>query len=801
MSNRSACGACLLAWSAGLASCLAAETLRVPTPQYATLQRAIDFAADGDTVLVAPGTYLLTEPLRFNRLHDPARPESPPLRQVVVRSERGAEETILRMAAAPSDVERASVAIFDKGEDARTVLEGFTIRDGRGTTLAGFGVGGGIICFNRSSPTVRDCAIVRNFAGRFGGGLYCAVGSHPTFENCRFEDDFAPSGGAVYCDVSSDPSFIGCVFARNSAGEGGGLYCRSFSRPSFEACRLESNGAAGGGGAVFATVGAAPRFSDGYIIDRQDPFQPAVHCEYQSSMEIRRSTIILAGSPLAALLGSSIAVHCAAASSVTLSSCIVWGNVDAPSFAVDASSRFEASFCLIQGDRPWPGEGNILADPQFCGWDADDIEVGGQEELESALRYRFGTSRASPCRGAGSGGEDIGAPGDDCDVAGPRRRLLRLLPGDYHLGAHSLFQGVSLLGSGAERTMVLGPITGLQSGASISRLQVIAPGSPFGMIVPAGESPEIRRCRFSFAETGVVLGFGSRATFRACEFSHNTDALLAFAATARLENCLVVFQRGRGLVGQRGARLEIVHSVIADNQGHGIAADDAAGVAIENSIVYYNQGGALDLGGARGHQVHHSCVQVTPVAPGLDNTNRAPRFVARPALNHQRARTISIQGQLFVVPDPVLSPADYHLREDSTLIDAGEEIPAVSEDFDGRPRRCGAEVDIGAFERCPDAPAPRFRRGDCDGDGTVAGTVTDAVFHLAFNFAGGPAPRCLAACDADADGRAVGQVTDAVFLLAFNFLGGPPPPPPFPGCGEDPSAAALGCDSAAEDCR
>ena len=81
--------------------------------------------------------------------------------------------------------------------------------------------------------------------------------------------------------------------------------------------------------------------------------------------------------------------------------------------------------------------------------------------------------------------------------------------------------------------------------------------------------------------------------------------------------------------------------------------------------------------------------------------------------------------------------------------------------------------DVYLMKLAPESPsAPRFLRGDCNGDGTVEGQVTDAVFLLSYNFLGGPRPPCLAACDANGDGKAEGQVTDAVYLLTFNFLGG-----------------------------
>ena len=96
----------------------------------------------------------------------------------------------------------------------------------------------------------------------------------------------------------------------------------------------------------------------------------------------------------------------------------------------------------------------------------------------------------------------------------------------------------------------------------------------------------------------------------------------------------------------------------------------------------------------------------------------------------------------------------------------------------------------------------RFVRGDCDGDGQVSGSVTDAVFMLQFNFVGSVKPTCIAACDVTGDGD-TGGVTDAVYLLNYNFLGGPPPAAPFPDCGAStlPGDLELGCAESTRSCR
>jgi len=95
---------------------------------------------------------------------------------------------------------------------------------------------------------------------------------------------------------------------------------------------------------------------------------------------------------------------------------------------------------------------------------------------------------------------------------------------------------------------------------------------------------------------------------------------------------------------------------------------------------------------------------------------------------------------------------------------------------------------------------PRFLRGDCDASGAI--DLTDAVFLLLYNFAGGPRPTCLAACDSDGDGQATGAVTDAVYLLMYAFLGGSPPVLPFPACGPGTGAGdeALGCETSHAGC-
>ena len=94
---------------------------------------------------------------------------------------------------------------------------------------------------------------------------------------------------------------------------------------------------------------------------------------------------------------------------------------------------------------------------------------------------------------------------------------------------------------------------------------------------------------------------------------------------------------------------------------------------------------------------------------------------------------------------------------------------------------------------CPTGVGP-FVRGDCDGNGTVGGSPTEAIVLLNFAFLGAGTPGCLAACDAEANGSI--DVTDALRILRFAFLGLGMPDPPFPECVESglPSDLELGCE-------
>ncbi len=89
-------------------------------------------------------------------------------------------------------------------------------------------------------------------------------------------------------------------------------------------------------------------------------------------------------------------------------------------------------------------------------------------------------------------------------------------------------------------------------------------------------------------------------------------------------------------------------------------------------------------------------------------------------------------------------------------------------------------------------PAPKFLRGDADGNGMLQ--ITDAIATLNFLFVGNFTPTCMDALDWTDDGGV--EITDAVASLDHQFsTGDPSPAPGSQNCGPDPTDDPLDCES------
>ena len=188
-----------------------AVTIHVPNEQF-TIQSGIDASVDGDTVLVAAGTYKGNGNVNIDFKG----------KQIIVKSESGAKTTIITCSYTPN----TRGFSFTNKETNDSVLEGFTIRNGIHI------YGGGIYILN-ASPTIKNCIVEWNRAERDGswtgqgGGIY-AKNSDVVLRGCTISNNRAAFyGGGVFFEGSDvddieqregfyEPSVIACTISHNT---------------------------------------------------------------------------------------------------------------------------------------------------------------------------------------------------------------------------------------------------------------------------------------------------------------------------------------------------------------------------------------------------------------------------------------------------------------------------------------------------------------------------------------------------------------------------------------------------------
>ena len=172
---------------------------------FNTIREGIQAAANGGVVRVLPGLYSGdgNRDLSFNG------------KNISVIGVAGPDSTVIDCGGgAPGDPHHGF--IFDSGESAAAVVEGFTIRDGYGINAGGHF--GGAIQVDGSSPALRDLIITDN-SGSCGGGMYIQASSS-VVEDVVFSGNTATAtGGAVYCSSASPtdpaPTFTNVTFVGN----------------------------------------------------------------------------------------------------------------------------------------------------------------------------------------------------------------------------------------------------------------------------------------------------------------------------------------------------------------------------------------------------------------------------------------------------------------------------------------------------------------------------------------------------------------------------------------------------------
>jgi hypothetical protein len=195
---------------------------------FTSIQAAIAAAANGDLILVRPGTY--AEALSFGG------------KLVTLRGDGGAAEVVL------SSPDGARMLHVQAGESNQLRFERLTFTGGTSEYL---------VQVTNGSPVFEECIFRDNVRGAFVDGQPCGSAVGSSFERCLFLANRNPNGGAVYMS-NSNCRFEDCEFIANQAvgptsgvNAGGAVYVNDWNCGThtfrFTRCIFANNSAVWGG--------------------------------------------------------------------------------------------------------------------------------------------------------------------------------------------------------------------------------------------------------------------------------------------------------------------------------------------------------------------------------------------------------------------------------------------------------------------------------------------------------------------------------------------------------------------------
>lgn len=393
-------------------------TIHVPMDQP-TIQDGIIAASNGDTVLVAPGTYV--ENISFWG------------KDITVKSSDGPEVTVID-GSQPLVPDYACVVFFYQSETSTAVLEGFTLTNGKGVSVGypfddycgggiyieygtctirnniikgnsvdhyNAGYGGGIFCNSYSgsppskvTPWIVDNVIEENVAV-FGGGIHCATDSAPRIENntirnneTHYVSSTAGQGGGIHC-YHATPEIVHNLITGNVSDYGGGICCNTMYDGMISGNVISFNE----DGAIFYSNSDAPIVNNLIHGNHCTAIRGGgIYCSHNSNPEITNNTIVNN-----TCFDSGGGIYCRQAFP-TVCNNILWGNSTSNKgyqLSLEYNSQLTISYSNVEGGKAdvFVESGSVLT------WNTGMLDA--VPSFVDSANNDYHIDYNSPCRDAG----------------------------------------------------------------------------------------------------------------------------------------------------------------------------------------------------------------------------------------------------------------------------------------------------------------------------------------------------------------------------------------------------------------
>jgi hypothetical protein len=387
-----------------------ADIIHVPGDQP-TIKAAIDASKDGDTILVAPGTYYEGS-------------ISVTKHTVHIISSDGPYVTVVDGGSG------YSVFSFSSWDANDSTLEGFTITNGGNPSKNGSGIscydcgivitnniitgnqaldggyGGGIRCSN-ASPIITENIIYDN-AAETGGGIYCGgANCYAKIISNQIYDNFADDeGGGIAVWSDATPLIHINLIADNQAHEGGGLHCDE-AAPNLMRNEFRNNTAEFTGGGIHGYY-AGFEVINNFIHGNKGKYGGGIYLYYCKTTWAPQNPIFLHNTIFANTASDMGGGLYCQASEPDICNTIFWDD-DAPLgqeiYVTHTQTYMEIEYCDVENypATVWVESGTII-------WGAGMIDANPQ--FVNSAGGDFHIQFNSPCKDAGTNSA-TGMPGFD----------------------------------------------------------------------------------------------------------------------------------------------------------------------------------------------------------------------------------------------------------------------------------------------------------------------------------------------------------------------------------------------------